>query len=422
MMKFSNLRAIALLSAALALPAVGSAQDAKPGEFKIPGTNTTLKLNGFVELDVIYDFDGADDDIRGSDWATFLEFQPLDDGEFNKERLYVTARTSRVGLTTTTPTGHGDLVVRVEGDFNSPSAFNYSTEATTNGTNFRIRHAYGEYAGFLVGQTWVNFIDLGSLPDTVDFNPHGAFALNRAPGVRYTANFGGPTLAIALENPQSVVGNTEVSQSFTVGREFDRFPDVSASFTMPFAFGHLNLRGIAHEYQGITAAGVEDERWGYGLGASGSLKLGSLDTLVWSVQGGDGIGRHMFTTLFQGAAFVGDEIELWKALAYHVGLTHNWSPSVRSNLIWSQTFFDEDDELAAASAAGAFGTGAANKRIDVAFVNTFFSPVKGVDLGVEYSYGRRTVFDAGLVAAGVPTSNNEGTQHRVNALARYSFF
>ena len=276
-MKFSNLRAIALLSAALALPAVGSAQDAKPGEFKIPGTNTTLKLNGFVELDAIYDFDGADEDIRGDDWATFVEFQPLDDGEFNKERLYVTARTSRVGLTTTTPTDHGNLVVRVEGDFNSPSAFNYSTEATTNGTNFRIRHAYGEYAGFLVGQTWANFMDLGSLPDTVDFNPHGAFALTRSPGVKYTANFGGPTLAIALENPQSVVGNTEVSQSFTIGREFDRFPDASANFTMPLSFGHLNLRGVAFEYQGRTAAGVEDERWGWGVGASGSLKLGSLD-------------------------------------------------------------------------------------------------------------------------------------------------
>jgi hypothetical protein len=422
MMKLSNLRAIALLSAALALPAVGAAQEAKPGEFKIPGTNTTLKLNGFVELDVVYDFDGADEDIRGDDWATFVEFQPLDEGEFNKERLYVTARTSRVGLTTTTPTDHGNLVVRVEGDFNSPSAFNYSTEATTNGTNFRIRHAYGEYAGFLVGQTWANFMDLGSLPDTVDFNPHGAFALTRSPGVRYTANFGGPTLAIALENPQSIVGNTEVSQSFTIGREFDRFPDVSANFTMPFALGHLNLRGVAFEYQGRTAAGVEDETWGWGVGASGSVKLGSQDTVVWSVQGGDGIGRYMFTTLFQGAAFVGNDIETWKAIAYHAGLTHNWSSNLRSNLIWSQTFFDEDNALAVASANGVFGTGAANKRIDVGFVNTFFSPAKGVELGLEYSYGRRTVFDAGLVAAGIRTSNNEGTQHRVNALARYSFF
>ncbi|WP_242333699.1 MULTISPECIES: DcaP family trimeric outer membrane transporter [Anaeromyxobacter] len=413
-MNFSKLRAIALVSAALAMPAAGHAQDAKPGEFKIPGTNTTLKLNGFVELDATYDFSGADEDIRGDDWASFLEFQPLDRGERDKDRLYVTARTSRVGLTTTTPTDHGNLVVRVEGDFNSPSAFNYSTEATTNGTNFRIRHAYGEYAGFLVGQTWANFMDLGSLPDTVDFNPHGAFALTRSPGVRYTANFGGPTLAVALENPQSLVLNTEKAPgTLTVGREFDRYPDVSANLTVPFSLGHLNLRAVTFEYQGRTAAGVHDSRWAWGAGVSGSVKLGKLDSVVWSVQGGDGIGRYMFTTLFQGAAFVGNDIEMWSAVAYHVGLTHNWSPTFRSNLIWTQTFFDKDDALAAE-----LGDPLSNKRIDAGYVNSFYSPVKNVELGLEYAYGRRTVFAAALA----DPSNDVGTQHRVNALARYTFF
>ncbi len=421
-MNFNKLRATALAIAAFTAPAVGFAQDAKPGEMKIPGTETTLKLNGFVELDATYDFKGADDDIRGSDWATFLEFQPLDEGKVNKNRLYTTARTSRIGLTTTTPTARGNLVVRVEGDFNSPSAFNYSTEATTNGTNFRIRHAYGEYAGFLVGQTWSNFMDLGSLPDTVDFNPHGAFALTRQPGVRYTANFGGPTLAIGLENPQSVVVNSEVSQSFTVGREYDRFPDISANLTVPMSFGHLNARFVAQEYQGRTATGASDEKWGWGAGVSGSLKLGSADTFVWSVQGGDGIGKYMFGTLFQGAAFVGDEIETWKTIAYHVALTHSWSSAFRSNLAWTQTFVDSDDELAAAAGASLFGNGVGNKRIDALFVNSFYSPVKGVELGLEYSWGQRKVFDAALLASGEPVSNDTGTQHRVNALARYSFF
>lgn len=420
-MKLSNVAAV-IAAALLVVPALGSAQD-KPGEMKIPGTNTTLKLNGFVELDVMYDFDAADDNIRGSDWASFLPFQPLDDGERFKERLYTTARTSRVGLTTTTPMGDDNLVVRVEGDFNSPSAFNYSTEATTNGTNFRIRHAYGQYGGFLVGQTWSNFMDLGSLPDTVDFNPHGAFALIRSPGVRYTFAFGKPTLAIALENPQSVVVNSAVSQSFTVGREYDRYPDVSASLTVPFGMGHLNLRAVGQEYQGVVGGvgGVEDSKWGWGAGASGSLNFAG-DTLVWSVQGGDGIGKYMFTTLFQGAAFVGNEIKTWKAVAYHVGFTHNWSPTLRSNLVWTQTFLDKDDDLAAAGGESVFGTAVANKRIDAAFVNTFLSPVKGVDVGLEYAWGQRKVFEAGLVAADEDPSNDTGTQHRVNALVRYSFF
>jgi hypothetical protein len=434
-MKLMNVGAAAIAAALLSTPAVGTAQD-KPGEMKIPGTNTTLKLNGFVEMDAIYDLSGADEDIRGDDWASFLEFQPLDQGERFKNRLYMTARTSRIGLTLTTPTKGTPIVVRVEGDFNSPTAYNYSTEATTNGVNFRVRHAYGEYAGFLVGQTWSNFTDLGSLPDTVDFNPHGAFALTRQIGVRYTAKMGKNSLSVAAENPQSIVTNTDLecsSCSFTVGRTFDRMPDLSASYTMQLPFGHVNVRGVLQEYQGATTFGdksTEDSKLGWGAGVSGSVNI-AKDALVWSVQGGDGIGKYMFQSLFQGAAFTAPgKIETWKTVAYHLGYTHNWTPSMRSNLIWSQTFFDKNDALAVAEVQTGFGNVAANKRVDTATVNTFVSPVKGVDIGLEYFWGQRTVFHAALDAqldgngdpAPIPTSNDTGTQHRVNALVRYSFF
>jgi hypothetical protein len=423
-MTLSKLAATGLAIAALALPAASKAQEAKPGEFKIPGTNTTLKLNGFVEVDVTYDFDGAIEDIRSTDWASLMIFQPLDEpggtqsfsGERPKKQLYITPRTSRVGFTTSTPTNYGALNVRVEADFNSPSPDNFSSELTTGGNTFRMRHAYGEFGGLLIGQTWSNFMDLGSLPDTVDFNPHGAFALTRQPMIRYTFKLGAPTLAVALENPQSrVIGAAEGNST---QRLYDRYPDVTANFTMPFSAGHINLRGVVHEYRSRTVpstelGGVEDEEWGWGVGASGSLKLGKNDTFVWSVQGGDGIGRYMFQTIFQGATLNdGGTIETWKALAYHVGFTHAWSPAFRSNVAWTQTFI-EPNEAAAANLGDL-----ANKRIDVLFVNSFFSPVKNVEFGLEYAWGKRTIFASVAPSPG----NDTGTQHRANALARYSFF
>jgi hypothetical protein len=425
-MTFRIFTSLEWATVALVLPLAVSAQEAKPGQFKIPGTETTLTLNGFIEADAVYDFAGADEDIRGSDWASFVAFQPLDeilDQQEQPSRLYFTARTSRIGLTTETPTKLGPLTARMEADFNSPTAFNYSTEATTNGVNFRLRHAYGEFAGLLVGQTWSNFIDLGSLPDTVDFNPHGAHALTRQPMVRYTLKLAGPSVALSLENPQSIVINSP-NVSLTVGRRFDRYPDLIANVTFPFALGHLNARGVLLEYNGQTETTlVEDHQWGWGAGVSGSLKFAPL-ALVWSVQGGDGIGRYTFQSLLQGAAFVGDDIQLWRSIAYHAGLTFAWTSAIRSNIIWTQTFFETNDPLARASSDPETGLGdiGANKRIDVLFVNTFFNPITNAELGIEYAFGRRRIFDSAAEALAIPPDNREGTQHRINALARYRFF
>jgi hypothetical protein len=247
--------------------------------------------------------------------------------------------------------------------------------------------------------------------------------------VRYAHAIRGSTLAIALENPQVVTSNAGYPSSVTVGRYYDRFPDVTANLTIPFGMGHLNLRAVALEYAGQPAIGGTgpnagqpapgsdtERRWGYGAGVSGSLKF-AAETLVWSVQGGNGIGRYMFQTLFQGGALRADGsgIELWKAIGYHVGLTHAWSPALRSNLIWSQTFIEDDAGL---NAVGVFGSRSlVNKRIDVLFVNSFFSPFKNTELGLEYSWGQRIIPDSVAVAG-----NDTGTQHRVNGLVRYTFF
>lgn len=407
----------AALALALATPALAADE---AGVFKIPGTETTLKLNGFVQFDVTYDFDGNNDDVRGNDWASFLATQPLDDQADQKDqpnRLYMTARTSRVGFTTNTPMGAKALTVRVEGDFNHPAAFNFSTEPTTNGMDFRLRHAYGEYGGLLVGQTWSNFTDLGSLPDTVDFNGHGAFAAIRTPMIRYALPVGPGSLSVSLENPQSLVLNSDRTDSLTVGRQFDRVPAVTASVTVPFSMGHVNLRGVAHEYQGQQGT-VEDSAWGWGVGASGSLKFGPA-LLVWSAQGGDGLGYYTFQSLLQGAAFVGDKIELWRHWSYHAGLTVNLASNARANVIWTQTFWTKDDALAQASfdSLGGNADFTVNKQLDALYVNAFYSPMKNTEFGIEYNYGKRTIFES--VAA---PGNDTGTQQRVNALARYTFF
>ncbi|WP_395835479.1 DcaP family trimeric outer membrane transporter [Cystobacter fuscus] len=401
----TGLKRLATMLAVLTstLPLAAAAEDAAlpPGTFLIPGTDTTLNVYGFVEVDATYDLDGRTSDINNFDWASFLAVQPFDNlgvAEPMKRQVFITGRASRLGVMSNTPTPLGALTVRLEADFVAPNTF--QGELATNSTAFRLRHAYGQLGGLLIGQTWSTFFDGESTPDTVDFNPAAALALMRQPVARYTFSFSPEaSLALAIENPQSL----------TFSKDYDAVPDFIGAFRYGGKWGHVSARAVTHEFRT-----TEHTRRAYGVGLSGSLKFAN-ETLVAAVQGGDGIGRYMFNSLLQGAFDTGDQLELWRSYAYHIGLTHSWSPALRSNVIWTQTFFAENDRLEAAQRAFSEGAGTTdfipNKRIDQLFVNTFWKFTKNTEVGLEYTYGKRTTFGP-----------EKGTMHRVNALARFSLY
>ncbi|MBS4096724.1 MAG: porin, partial [Sulfuricella sp.] len=175
-----------------------------PGSFKIPGTDTSLKIYGAARIDTTYDLRGRIVDTFNNDWAASVFAQPFDNSANGRRhgQFFSTARASRLGFMTSTPTQAGNLLVKVEGDFNAPNQ--YQAELGSNSTLFRLRHAYGQLGNVLVGQTWSNFTDLRSFPETVDFNPPGSATLLRQSQLRYTFPVGGSSLAFSIENPESL--------------------------------------------------------------------------------------------------------------------------------------------------------------------------------------------------------------------------
>lgn len=378
-----------------------------PGSILIPGTDTSVKLYGNVRVDATYDHAVRNNDIRNNDWASAVFAQPLNRNSANNRRenqFYATARTSRLGLLTDTPTPLGNLEVKLEADFNAPN--DYMGELGSNGVMFRLRHAYGKLGGFLVGQTWSNFIDLRSYPETVDFNPPGNVTLIRQAQLRYTMPLGPTSVSLAVENPESLTSLPPVQTLSNSGRnDFDRVPDVTLNWSWNAENAHLSFRGATMEYNNDLHS-----RRGYALALGGSLKLGQ-GTLVSGVQGGEGVGRYMFNSILQGAAETGRDLRLWKAIGAHLGYTMPWTPSLRSNVVLSRTVFGAD---AAANAArlswlGTADEFVANKRVDQAFVNLFWNITKHIETGLEYAWGERTTFHGA-----------RGTQHRINAMIQYS--
>ncbi len=402
-----------LLALALALPLTATAAEEAPGTFKIPGTDSTIKFYGYTQLDMTLDFSGRPIGYENSDWATILPAVPADDspaGKRVKPQLYLTARTSRFGVQTSTPTKLGAVGVRLEGDFNAPNDF--QSETFTNSVIFRLRHAYGTVGGLLVGQTWTTFIDLAAAPETVDFNGPGTLALVRNPMIRYTLGLGqGLDLVLAAENTRG--------PQFGVDARYQTVPDFHANLMYSAPWGHLSIRGVTQDYNRAATNGAGDayldvspkSTFGVSGAVSGSLKVGG-DTLVAQFSGGPGIGRYMLNSI--AAPFVSTkangDLKLWTVWGVHAGYTHVWNPEFRSNVVGAYTWVDDAKPLGIAADNGV------EKTLVQAFVNTFWTFAKNAEFGVEYGFGQWKSFTGG------GTPELKGTENRINASFHYNFF
>jgi hypothetical protein len=420
----NRLRLLATLFA-VALAAPAFAADEQPGVFKIPGTDSTIKFYGYIQLDNVLDLSGRPDNYEGNDWATDLPGIPADNsnlGKHKKPQLYMTARQSRFGLLTTTPSDWGPITVKLEGDFNGPNP--NQGETFTNSVLFRLRQAYGQVGGFLAGQTWGTFVDLGAFPDTVDFNPTGDCALIRNPMVRYTFGLApGATLAVALENaPASRFG----------GSNFQTIPNVVAALNYAGSWGHVNVRGVTQTYNKAVGPEIFDPALGVttafadaspksttvvGFGVSGDFKIAG-DTLVWQFQGGPGIGRYIYNLNPTSPFYVQDSsgnLKVATAYGAHVGYTHVWNKSFRSNLIGAYTWV-VDPKIDGVETP-AVSKGVPNQKDFIqANVNTFWTFAKNAELGAEYVYGQWKSF------TGEGTDQLKGTQNRINVSLHYNFY
>lgn len=389
-----------------------------PGSFRLPNSETSLHIYGFAELNMVHEFKGDNSD---QDYSTFLAYAPLN-GSAQAGRSggsYLTGRTSRLGVEASTPSPYGPIGIKIEGDFNNDprtgnsavlgNIGNIFTQQATNSYNFRLRHAYGQFGGLLIGQTWSTFMDGDNLPETVDFNgPIGATFI-RQPQIRYTyptkdaGNF-----TVAVENSVSyVLDNT--GSATTAG--FSRVPDVVGRWDKAYDWGALSLRGVTHEHRLENGAGVSTSRRGFGLAASGMYKVVDNDFMTWQVTGGNGIGRYF--NYIEGAFYdaAANKILMEKAVGVVLGYQHKPSDTLRYNFaLGYQKNFDNDYTAFARANGLDSGRFGINRKLWQAHLGFIWNPVKNVDIGTEYILGRRTTL-----------AGENGDMSRIDFSAKYNF-
>ena len=387
-----------------------------PGSFRLPGSDTSIRVYGQAELNAVREFKG---DNSANDYSTFLPYVPLNGTSARKGQTLVHARTSRLGFESSTPTSRGPLGIKVEGDFNNDprlgnSAAGQSVEAiltqqATNSYGFRLRHAYGTFAGFTIGQTWSTFMDVDNSPETVDFNgPIGSTSMRQGL-IRYTYNT--PDIGnwtVALENPVSYAYD---ATGVTVKDGLSTVPDVVLRWDKGFDWGAASVRAVTQQTKVVNDS-VNASKRGYGLAATAAVKLrGGQDTLSLAATYGDGIGRYF--NYVEGAFIdeVRNRILTERVGGLVVGYQYKSSDTLRFNFVggWQKNFNNAYTDFALANGLGS-GQYGVNRSMYQLHAGLIYNPVKNVDLGMEYMLGQRKT----LVG-------EKGDLSRLNLMARYIF-
>lgn len=351
-----------------------------------------INLYGYVRGDANYIIEGADDDfnkVSSSNGQT-------------KDKLRATAKTTRLGFDfNTNVAGDNKLGGKVEVDFASTD--NDKSE------NLRIRHAYLTYNNWLFGQTTSNFLS-NHAPEMIDFGTNVGGGTARLPQVRYGFNLAPATkLFLAAEEGNSSATQWNATDSKNVASDVKySLPVLTAKLTQGFADGKANasVRGLVEHYKSESSG---DDKTGWGLAAGVNYQV--IDPLKLSadvsyVQGNSNYLYGSNTAFYVNP--VNGNIEQNEAFGVQVGGTYKFNEKLRSTLAYGALFANDGTDYARINYERK--NTAANEEVYQAWINFIYSPVKPLDLGVEYINGKRETF------AGESKKDN-----RVGLMAKYSF-
>jgi DcaP outer membrane protein/Porin subfamily len=198
-----------------------------PRSFLIPGTDTSIRVGGFVDIVGTRYFQGANSGNPGTPSSNtgqngnmlgipvgeaFIPGAPnhgIVPQSANQSRgngvFYFSPQQSRIDIESRTPTAWGESRTFLAFDFAGGNNFSTQSVQQAGGDSLvpRLRFAYGTLGGFLGGQALSNFSDADADTESMDFGGAiGGTGGQRIPQLRYTiAGPYGSAFSVSAEQP-----------------------------------------------------------------------------------------------------------------------------------------------------------------------------------------------------------------------------
>lgn len=379
------------------------AEKPSPDGFRVGAT--TFKLGGFVKVVGSATRYGDGEVASGSLGKEFYLPQQIPVGGRSSRDVIGHARQTRLAFSTSTPLGGKDVKSVIEFDF-ALAAAPLGAQRATNPYTPTFRRGFISYGKWLIGQEWTTFQNPGHLPESTDFvGPMDGAIFVRQMMVQYKQPLGGGLdLYLAAENPQTETV-TSVSPAL-VDNDQDRMPDLVAKLAYKGKIGEIHVAGLVRELS-VRSNGVGDKAMGWGITTGGKIAFGpqGRHDIRFLATYGHGMGRYFTVGYAPDAIYdatLGNQLHVVDNVAGFAAIKLGWTPTVRSTFMVGYQHADYPD--------GILLPGLANREAYSLAGNLFWSPVKNLDLGIEYRHAQRTVVN-GLT----------GQMDRIEMAAKYNF-
>lgn len=418
------------------------------GFYYVPGTDTCLRLGGYVRFDTYINAVGTFNPMISSVANTGFTAPGAGVGAFplltDKSPDYLTRARTVIDLDARTATDYGVLrsFTRLGGQWDSQAS-----AGSPAGGSLYFERAFIQFAGFTFGYTQ-SFFDTGI--DYMFTTPY-AGSNTWTSALAYTAQFGnGVSATIALEDAANRTTGVQFAPAtgtfsggaaltglngigYTNYQDGQQAPEIVANLRLDQAWGTAMLSGAIHQVAGITPVGTggttylgenATDSWGWALGGSLEIKLPMLapgDSLYLQANYAEGALNYLgLSGNFQARATGLGSIDLnsgfssasgayypiadaiWNGTDYakETGwaiqgqFRHFWMPNLRSALYAGYVKVDVPANATYSAANIALLPGAAlfnagySVNVTQVGLNTIWSPVKNLDLGVEVIYSK----------------------------------
>jgi hypothetical protein len=377
-----------------ALSGLGLSAGASAASSNIGDTN--VKFSGYIKADAIFS-DYSDGTLGAGSLGRDFYIPSLTPvgGDAQGTQFDAHVRQSRFRFTTTTPTDKGDSITGVlEFDMLVTPGGN---ERVSNSYLPRLRHAFIQYKGFVVGQTWSTFMDVGVLPEAVDFigNTDGTI-FNRQALLKYSTG----SWEFALENPETTI--TPLGGGGRIVADDSAIPDFVARYTHKGDWGHIKVAGLARQLSYNDGADIDTTESSYGISVSSKIKVGEHNDVRIALSTGAGLGRYLALNAANGGVLnTQGNLEAIDSSAFSAAYRHIWNKQFRSNFIYAAFSADNNAVLTGQSVTA---------ETQSMRVNLMYQPTAKITVGAEYTFAKREI-----------ESGADGDMNRAQFSMKYAF-